>query len=231
MFEKIIFIGGGPCSGTTLLNSWLKRHKDMASSDETWAVDSLCILKQNLVKQNWFNADDNIIFNEVFQNLLSKSKLSKDKKYLLHHNTRITNIIDQVFEIFPEAYYILVIRDGRRVIASMKAKWFLNKYQTTLPYYLVQSVRKWCKYADFIINNNLPSKTLLIKYNDIQSGIDKKIIDFLEISHDKIDLDTRINSNFQEIKQENYWKEYLDEKEKNLISCMNERLLKLGFEI
>lgn len=233
MFEKTIFIAGGPCSGTTWLNRWLKQHFDIAGSPEIWAADSFCYLRNHLLKSGWYSHDTvDLKIRQIFEKLFFDSSISNNKKYLLHHNTRISGMIPSFKQVFPNAYYIFMLRDGRRVLAALKAKWYLQKYKTSLPYYLVQAAKKWIFFADSIISNKLPQHSLLLRYENIHVDIDQEIVNFLGIDlHNKIDLNERVNSNFETPKPENYWEEYLDSKEKILIQQMNPYLEKLGYFI
>lgn len=232
-FEKTIFIGGGPCSGTTLLNNWLCRHPLIAGAGEVWAADYFVNLRGSLLKAGWFseeNIDEHL--QKIFYDLFKRSDANSSAKYLLNHNTRISSMIPLVSQLFPDAYYIFVIRDGRRVLASLKSKWYIKQYQTPLPSHLTLCLRRWTNFANAIISGKLPPKTLLLRYDDITGGADRKIADFLSIDwHEQLDFSERINTNFSEPKPENYWQEYLDEKEQRLVEYIHPQLKVLGFEV
>lgn len=230
MFDKTIFIGGGPCSGTTLLNSWLCKHPNMAGSPEVWAADAFATLDKHMSKAGWLQANKYATLRKSFYALFENDPLSVGKKHLLHQNTRIASLIKFIEPIFPDAYYIFVLRDGRRVIASMKAKWQKARYQTSLPYYLAQAVRKWCNFAEAICDGKIPRRCLLLRYEDIKPGVDSEIMKFIgEQLHEEINLSERVNSNFPEPMAEDYWQNYLDDKELRLIEYMNPWLKRLGY--
>ena len=112
----------------------------------------------------------------------------------------------------------------------LKAKWETVKYQTSLPYYLSQAVRKWCYFAEAICDGVLPRRCLLLRYEDLKPGIDCEIMKFIgEQLHEEINLSERVNSNFPEPKSEDYWQTYLDDKELRLIEYMNPWLNRLGY--
>ncbi len=151
--DSPIFIFGVGRSGTTLLQSMLNSHKDIAFTPEThFFLDFIANPKINkLISKKRFNPLENMLINndylkktglnikDIAENLLKSNKFSLENFYktllIEYANTRGKLIIgdkdpknleclEYIKDIFPNAFVIHIIRDPRDVILSRtKAEW------------------------------------------------------------------------------------------------------------
>lgn len=117
--------------------------------------------------------------------------LNKDAKIVGDKNNYYINHLDLLDSIFPNANYILIVRDGRDVACSYRS---VNQIQTQslykpkLPHFIDDIAIEWNNNNQNIINffNKINKKRWsIIKYEDLLTKPQKyleKICNFLEIS-------------------------------------------------
>ncbi len=153
--------------------------------------------------------DSDILFRYLGDSLISFLKLQfiKKNKQEVYDNKESLNIsipkrlvtktpsvrnIQHFFKIFPDAYLLVIIRDGRSVIES-GVKSFNWDYE--------EAMREWTKAAHTIVcfdqdNKNSNNKYLIIKYEDLFSNtkeVIKKILLFLNLDEKRYDFDTAMS--------------------------------------
>jgi hypothetical protein len=144
-----------------------------------------------------------------------------------------TLMVDQLYKLFPKAYFIFMIRDGREVTASLYKR---NNLKRPCLSRLLLSAATWKIYARTIMNfqkSNLKAASLTVKLEDLTSNPEKnmvKICDFLSIPYNKKMLEfTYSNSAYedQKLKQRNKtgispvhskWKQIILPNHQNLIN-------------
>lgn len=124
---KLIFIGGSPRSGTTLVRQILNSHPEIFAGGEfdliplivrLWNDGQFRIrggkLKNYISPENF----ETIIRKLVFD-FLDPNRKRTQKKHIAEKTPSNVLVFDDLHQIFPDAYLIHVIRDGRDVICSM----------------------------------------------------------------------------------------------------------------
>lgn len=127
--DKIIFIGGAPRSGTTLLKNILDAHPDICSGPEFDIVPEIVRVWQlgaHKVREGRISAflDEEQLrerFASLVHSLLEPYKLRKKKPYIAEKTPDNILVYTQLNRLLPRAYLIHVIRDGRDVVSSMIA--------------------------------------------------------------------------------------------------------------
>lgn len=184
--EEIIFVGGFPRSGTSLLKVLLEQHPEIIGT--TIEVNVFQDIKDRDILEKEFefskdemkkldiNEKDLVKFTEKVLDLFKKKKgdkivLLKQPKYLF--------FIEKLFKHYPNAKFIHIIRDPRD--ATMSQKYFLlPPGRESWPY-------DWCcrQYVTFINKGKKyrnDSRYMEIKYEDLiedtYSKV-KEIYDFL----------------------------------------------------
>ena len=125
--ERPIFVIGSPRSGTTLLRLILDSHPRISCGEETHFLRDL----EAIVGRNWelvatYGLDrewwlDHIrsLYDQFQAEVLTRSGKSrwaeKDPTYTLH--------LPFIEELFPDAVYVHLLRDGHDVVASFKDRW------------------------------------------------------------------------------------------------------------
>ena len=125
--SPIIFVGGVPRSGTTLMRALLDAHPDIRCGQETRIVPQVLF-----ARHEWSRLEPNKkrlklegLTDEMLDSATSAlmfdiiSKHGKSAKHLCNKDPLLLTLTTRMKRIFPYSKYILMIRDGRAVIHSM----------------------------------------------------------------------------------------------------------------
>ena len=164
MSDNMIFIVGCGHSGTTILNKILGTHKNIYSiSQET-----------GFFAQHKQKDKD----KDIIKNLESLDKrVEFNKKWICEKTPGHVYGINRIFKLIKDPKIIVIIRDGRDVIAS------LNKRYDNFD----KSVNRWIEDNNTWLNNQYKDSFHLLKYEDLvkEPQIElKKICDFLPEEYD-----------------------------------------------
>lgn len=135
--ENLIFIISQPKAGSTLLQRILAGHPDIQTSAETWLMlhPTYGLRKRGITADynaNWaatgvrefldHYANGSETYNEgvrSFAETIYGSVLEKHgKRLFLDKTPRYTMIVDELYELFPKAKYILLIRNPLAILKS-----------------------------------------------------------------------------------------------------------------
>ncbi len=186
--EPLIFIGGFPRSGTSLLKVMLEQHKDIASPSGEVNVFQTILNKKVLkdyfgftnkeIKKLKLNKKKLIESNKKIIDLFKKK--TKSKIVLLKQPKHIL-LINEIFKYYPNAKFIHLIRNGKNATMSQKY-WDLPENKKNWPY--SWCCRQWVvcinKGKKFSENKNY----IEIKYEDLLKNPKKnidKITDFINV--------------------------------------------------
>lgn len=107
-----------------------------------------------------------------------------DRRRMVTKNPSFDNL-EHFFELFPEAYLLLLVRDGRDVVHSGMA---------TFGWSLEGGARWWAKEIDrlesYLVRPDVPKdRALVVRYEDLVAGGAEitRILEFLELPPDLID--------------------------------------------
>ena len=125
--DKIIFIGGAPRSGTTLMKNILDAHPDICSGPEFDIMPEIVRVWQLGVQKvregriSAFLNEDQLRerFASLVHSLLEPYRLGKNKACIAEKTPDNILVFTQINRLLPTAYLIHVIRDGRDVVSSM----------------------------------------------------------------------------------------------------------------
>ncbi|XP_023214977.1 protein-tyrosine sulfotransferase 2-like [Centruroides sculpturatus] len=124
---QLIFIGGMPRSGTTLLRVLLDAHPDIRCGEETRVIPRLLSIKQQWLKApiEYKRLQEAGITGEVLDNAVAAFIL----EIIARHGEPAPRLCNKdpftlrsavyLNSLFPRAKYILLIRDGRAVVHSI----------------------------------------------------------------------------------------------------------------
>jgi Sulfotransferase family len=140
--ENLIFVISQPRSGSTLLQLILAGHPDIATTSEPWlALHPIYALRKNGIETEYDSQLSRVALveflgqsgaNEAFfkekirEFLLSlyvQSIRHQKKKYFLDKTPRYYYIITELFEIFPRAKFIILLRNPLAVLNSILKAW------------------------------------------------------------------------------------------------------------
>ncbi len=123
----LIFVGGCPRSGTTLVQNVLDSHPEVAGGPEFIHLRDIMVLRnalQRSVDMKLINmispadqVDDSIA--TLIESLLRPYAKRKARAYISEKTPDNVLIFEQLLELFPGAHCIFCVRDPRAVVASM----------------------------------------------------------------------------------------------------------------
>lgn len=125
--ERIIFVGGVPRSGTSMLQSMLDSHPDIFGGPEFDFIPAIINLRNQFlasvnsgrIKAFCDNKQVDRSFAELVENLLLPAASHEKKRWLSEKTPMNVLVFNQLLDIFPEARFIHVVRDPRAVALSM----------------------------------------------------------------------------------------------------------------
>jgi len=198
--ENLIFIISQPKAGSTLLQRILAGHADIQTSAETWLMlHPLYGLRSRGIKTD-FNANwastgvreflDNYADGEEtyrqgvrsFANTIYGRVLEKhNKRLFLDKTPRYTMIVDELYELFPKARYVLLLRNPLAILKS-ELHTYVNGDWQILSRFEPDLVAAPAKIV--AAKENLGSSAIEIKYEDLVSDPEeavRKLCEFLGV--------------------------------------------------
>jgi hypothetical protein len=199
--SRIIFVGGSPRSGTTLVQNILNSHKDICGGSEFDYIIDIVRLRDNL-KKSVISGRINDFFSE--QNLDTSICLFIENLLLPFADKYGCNLISektpsnilvfkQLLSICPKAKFIHVIRDPRAVISSMlevgkrgKEKGIATPAFTRSPTVAINCVRKYLT-AGLLAKQYNPDRIFEVQYEKLVKNpemISKEMCGFIDVDWD-----------------------------------------------
>lgn len=126
--DSLIFIGGTPRSGTSLVQRILDMHEEIYAGPEFDHLSALCKLyrtmKHGLENQRQSNYYDGDQLKATFANVICdifQRKMEREAVTRLSEKTP-SNVLafEELHELFPKAKFVFVVRDPRGSISSFK---------------------------------------------------------------------------------------------------------------
>ncbi|KAH8859039.1 Protein-tyrosine sulfotransferase A [Schistosoma japonicum] len=194
--NNFIFIGGHESTGTGLMRILLDVHPLIRCGPEPIITTSLLRLRRMYERQskqlsaaginsNVYNRAIAAFFSEIIMNT------GPSAKYLCHKQPFTFYYLDYLSEIFINAKFIHMIRDGRAVIASSIKRHINPLYVLDKPY---EAFEYWEGITKKMFNDCLQigsKRCLTIRYEDLILNTikeTKKVFKFLDLPWDPIIL-------------------------------------------
>ena len=126
--DGLVFAGGAPRSGLTLLRALASSHPDIAAGPDTNICAPLCAqyndFATNLgaLHRDHFNLPPKTVqqnFAEYIAALFGNAKQPERTKRILEKSALNVLAFEQLHAMLPGAQFIHVVRDGRDVVASL----------------------------------------------------------------------------------------------------------------
>lgn len=140
--EQLIFIISQPRAGSTYLQRLLSNNDEVNTTSEPWLMLKLASLfKPDLCSAQFNFVQTNNAYNEFVSQLGSNLDLDSEVKnlamkhysvakgtatYFLDKTPRYWEIIDELMNIFPNAQFIILLRNPLDVLKSMIQTWNLD---------------------------------------------------------------------------------------------------------
>lgn len=192
----LVFIGGAPRSGTTLMRRVLGAHPEVYAGPEFDILPALVRLRDiphGKVRDGRISAitDATTVdaaFAGVVHDLLGAKARRVGARLYAEKTPHNVSVFPQLLEMFPDAKLILALRDPRAVVASMKevARRFREKGETPPPF--IRDVRASASEVARLLSRGFqaletaPDRVLPVYYEDLVSdpeGAARRLCDFL----------------------------------------------------
>lgn len=199
--ENLIFLISQPRAGSTLLQRILENHSEVHTAAEPWIM----LHPLYALRAHGYNAEYNAAWSRLavndFIQLLPEGKETyyralrqtyaqlyqallenSGKRYFLDKTPRYYHIIPELYQVFPKAKFIILIRNPVAVLCSIINTWIkeswshLRKYQHDL----IQAPQLLLEGAQLISSENC----LVVSYENLLTSPEKQveeICQFLEI--------------------------------------------------
>ena len=126
---KLIFVGGAPRSGTTLVRNVLDSHPDVCSGREFDLVPSIVRLwwaaaqKVESGRISDYLSQEQLqeSFSHLIDSLLEPYRTRREKPHIAEKTPSNILVFPLLRRLLPQAYLVHVVRDGRDVVSSMLA--------------------------------------------------------------------------------------------------------------
>lgn len=128
MVPQLLFVGGPPRSGTTLVQNILDSHPRIVGLPEFIVTPQFVRLRRrllSLVEKQWIDSicssdDVDIQLADAIRGLLtSRIDTSSDVQVVSEKTPENCLIFRDLADLFPDAKFVLVVRDPRAVVASL----------------------------------------------------------------------------------------------------------------
>lgn len=222
--SKYIFVAGSPRSGTSLLQKILNNHSEIYGGPEFMHLIKITNLYKQMHegirnKRQATYYDESTLMNNVrhFVHDIFMNKINNEKvKFLSEKTPDNLLIFNDLSELFPEAKFIIIVRNPFAVLNSYRKVAKRGKKEnilTPIGNNLIQDINKIINYmkiaGDFVTSHS--KNSLLVYYEDLIMEPEKetkKIVEFIGIKYENEMINTEKrneNSNLIELKQAKPW--------------------------
>jgi len=125
--ERLIFVGGAPRSGTTLVQNMLDCHSEIYGGPEFLHIPDIVRLRTSLrasIARKWIDlfctnekVDD--MTAAMIEDFLLPLADAQGVRFLSEKSPMNVLVFPELIELFPQARYIFVVRDPRAVVSSL----------------------------------------------------------------------------------------------------------------
>ncbi len=185
----MIFVGGAPRSGTTLMQRVMSAHDDVFAGPEFDFIPSIVVGLRDSMLRSIRSGRINAIVDEdtvdkAIQNFVCtmfEERLTKSgKSFFCEKTPANATVFPELEKIFPDARHIMMVRDPRDIVNSMKTvrERFLAKGEkpprfTRSIAASVQIINEY--YGSGLIAAEKSDKVLLVYYEDLVSNPEREI--------------------------------------------------------
>jgi len=196
--ERIIFVGGSPRSGTTLLQNILDSHPLICGGPEFNIIPDIIVLRKkfyNSIKSG--SIDVFCSYDDVdraiclfIENLILPLAIKNNCKMISEKTPWNVLVFNELLKICPKAKFIHIVRDPRAIVSSLlevgkrakkKGKDISSITKNTLG--AINCIRD-CLSSGFSAEKRFPNRVLSITYESLVQNPEcttKKICEFLEV--------------------------------------------------
>lgn len=225
--EGLIFVGGAPRSGTTLVQRILNAHPSIYGGAEFDFIPQILAQREQMIHKIERGRISNILsieeandaYRSFIQQLLYPKRNREGVSWMSEKTPANAIAFEGLVELLPEARFVLCLRNPRAIVASMKAVAQRAKESGEIPDGFVRSIKSSVDYINSCWQNGLrgiagSNYASIVYYEDLVSEPEKTVASMLEelgIDYDSSAIDLA-ESKFEVSEDRNSWKNwYTDE--------------------
>ena len=200
--DQLIFLISQPRSGSTLTQKLLGAHSKIYTRSEPWLMlhPSYSLKKSGIYSEYNFNTDRKAFevfveglpdgeetyiqsLNEMYLNLYSYYIDGTNCSYFLDKTPRYYLIVNELLKIYPDAKYILLIRNPLAVLGSIINSWISNNWYR-LSEFRNDLTRAINEQLDILNNKKKNEAFLIIHYEEMLSDTNevlKTLFDYISV--------------------------------------------------
>lgn len=126
--QRLVFVGGSPRSGTTLVQNVLDSHPEILGTPELLHLPDLIRLRSrmsNSIERGFLeffcdHSDVDRATYEFVERLLGPIVESASTRYVCEKTPSNVLVFSEIQDLFPAARFVFVIRDPRAIVSSMQ---------------------------------------------------------------------------------------------------------------
>lgn len=251
--DQLIFLISQPRSGSSLLQQLMLNSEVISSTPETWQMLSLIhTYKKNDIEDSYnpnytainfldyLNSIDNGL--EEFKNKIKElslyfyNKKCSDSTFFLDKTPRYYHIINELYELFPNAKFIFLVRNPLAVFSSILDYNFKGDYIKFLassdrvddlflaPKTINESIKKnsnhiLVKYENLVSNSKAELTKLFAYLNiDLPQDLESYIVNSVFSNTNSIDTKSLKKHSGPELNYLNSWKKTIDTSQKKKLA-------------
>lgn len=185
--HRFIFVGGSARSGTTLIQKMLCAHSQVCGGPEfDHAVPAMQLFARmtselQLERQKFYYSEDEVTdsFREFYASLFDNlAQRNPGIEYVSEKTPANIAAAVSLLKLFPDAFYVNVVRDGRDVVLShqkvlkrFKEQHGSNGKKWWTEYSVRDVSRKWNNdintYQQMMADKSISSRVLNVRYEDV----------------------------------------------------------------
>jgi hypothetical protein len=198
---KYIFVGGAPRSGTTLLQNMLDSHPEVIGGPEFLHLPDIIRLRQSMqpnLNKGWLDeyctrSEADTYIKQLIDNFLLPIARNQNVSFISEKTPANINVFSDLAALYPDAFFIQILRDPRAVVASMlkvgrraRKKGIQTQLFTRNTIHAVKFLKN-CYAEGMAFQSGNDSRLLTIKYEDLvknPEALTNRICDFLGLPWD-----------------------------------------------
>ena len=179
--SRLIFVGGAPRSGTTLVQNMLDSHPQILGGPEFLHLSRIADLRKILhasISRGWIDmicskAELDEHLRTLIQNLFLPLADRNGARFYSEKSPMNILAFSELIELFPESKFIHVVRDPRAIVSSMKrVKQRAVRKGLNIPAFtrsVSDSVAyvKQCFDSGFSASRRFPGKVMTVVFEDL----------------------------------------------------------------
>lgn len=196
--NRLIFVGGTPRSGTTLVQNMLDTHPDILGGPEFLHIPDFIELRKKMhtsIRREWISLicsyeDVDYQIKKMIEEILLSFADKHNAKLLSEKSPENVLVFSELAELFPAAKFLHIVRDPRAIAASLMqvAERARKKNQTPATYAeditaAINFIRQ-CIESGFNAEEKYNGRVMTVVYEELVKAPDdltKNICQFLNI--------------------------------------------------